>query len=156
MFTYLNFKIFLFVVVTPIKNLYGSYSNRELCFIDLLLNAQLHNANQLSDFLLDFVAKNFEIFEKMEQFQKLTGKNLSYVMEHRWPPLCYCNLMKEWKEMFGEMFREWKEWKEVFVEENKPSPEMFVEENNPSTEMFVEENNPSATQNRSRKHCIVM
>ena len=70
-------------------------------FLDLLHCAQLHNANQLSGFLLHFVASNFEAFEKMEEFQKLTGENLSYVNEHRWPPLSYINAMEEWKEKCG-------------------------------------------------------
>ena len=54
----------------------------ETYLTDLLLNAQLHNANQLSGFLLHYVATHFQMFEKTEQFQKLTGENLSYVREH--------------------------------------------------------------------------
>ena len=49
----------------------------------MLLNAQLHNADQLSGFLLHFVASHFQLFEKTKQFQRLTGENLLYVMEHR-------------------------------------------------------------------------
>ena len=49
----------------------------------MLLNAQLHNANQLSGFLLRFVASHFQLFEKTEQFQRLTGENLLYVKELR-------------------------------------------------------------------------
>ena len=67
----------------------------------MLLNTQLHNGEQLSGFLLHFVASNFLAFEKTEDFQKLTGENLSYVKEHRWPPLSYINAMEEWKEKYG-------------------------------------------------------
>ena len=42
----------------------------------------MYNADQLSGFLLRFVASNFELFEKTEQFQKLTGENLSRIKEH--------------------------------------------------------------------------
>ena len=74
---------------------------RNFIISDLLLNSQLHNGNQLSGFLLHFVASNFLAFEKIEEFQKLTGKNLSYVKEHRWPPLSYIDAMEEWKEKYG-------------------------------------------------------
>ena len=70
-------------------------------FLDLLHYAQLHNANQLSGFLLNVVASNFETFEKMKEIQKLTGENLSYVNEHRWPPLSLADAMEEWKEEYG-------------------------------------------------------
>ena len=43
----------------------------------------MYNADQLSGFLLRFVASNFELFEKTEQFQKLTGENLSRIKEHQ-------------------------------------------------------------------------
>ena len=69
--------------------------------VDLLLNSQLHNGDQLSAFLLHFVASNFLAFEKIEEFKKLTGENLSYVKEHRWPPLSYTDAMEEWKEKYG-------------------------------------------------------
>ena len=69
----------------------SSYNNRDLFFIDLLHHAQLHNADQLSDFLLHFVARNFEAFEKTEQFQKLTGENLSFVKSHQWQSFSYSN-----------------------------------------------------------------
>ena len=68
---------------------------------DLLLNARLHNADQLSDFLLHFVANHFQIFERTGQLQKLTGEDVNYVMKHQWPPLSYVNSMKEWKEKYG-------------------------------------------------------
>ena len=79
---------------------YSNYSNKSF-FLDLLHCAQLHNANQLSGFLLHCVASNFEIFEKTEEFQKLTGENLSYVNEHRWPPLSYINALEEWEKKYA-------------------------------------------------------
>lgn len=71
-------------------------------YTELLLNTQLHNGDQLSGFLLHFVASNYLAFEKTEDFQKLIGENLSYVKEQRWPPLSYINAMEEWKEKYGE------------------------------------------------------
>lgn len=67
----------------------------DLLWIDLLHNAQLHNADQLSGFLLRFVANNFKVFRKTEQFRKLTGQNLSYVKEHRKPSSSYVNAVKD-------------------------------------------------------------
>ena len=55
----------------------------DLLWIGLLHNAQMYNADQLSGFLLRFVASNFELLEKTEQFQKLTGENLSRIKEHQ-------------------------------------------------------------------------
>jgi len=68
----------------------------------LLCDAQLHNADQLSGFLLHFISSNYLAFESTERFQHLTGDNLSYVEEHRWPPLSYIKAMEEWKEKYGE------------------------------------------------------
>ena len=55
----------------------------DLSWIGLLHDAQVYNVDQLSGFLLWFVASNFELFEKIEQFQKLTGENLSRIKEHQ-------------------------------------------------------------------------
>jgi len=68
----------------------------------LLFDAQLHNADQLSGFLLHFISSNYLAFEPTEQFQRLKGDNLSYVQDHRWPPLTYIKAMEEWKEKYGE------------------------------------------------------
>ena len=81
---------------------HGCSNLTDLPSTDLLLNSQVHNGDQLSGFLLHFVASNFLAFEKTEEFQKLTGENLSYVKEHQWPPLSYINAMEEWKEKYGE------------------------------------------------------
>ncbi|XP_065901308.1 rho-related protein racA-like isoform X2 [Dysidea avara] len=73
----------------------------DMDFIGLLFDAQLYNADQLSGFLLHFISSNYLAFESTEQFQRLTGDNLSYVQEHRWPPLSYIKSMEEWREKFG-------------------------------------------------------
>ena len=84
---------------------------------DLLLNAQLHNADWLSGFLLHFVASHFQTFETTGQLQKLTGQNLNYVMRYQWPPLSYVNSMKEWKEKYGKD-NSMKEWQEKYGKDN--------------------------------------
>ena len=61
----------------------------------------MYNANQLSNFLLHFVASNYQDFENTEK-HKLTGDNLSYVKEHRWLPLSYYDAMEKWMEKYGE------------------------------------------------------
>ena len=68
-------------------------------FTDLLHNAQLHNADQLSTFLLHFIAINVITFEENDELQKLSGENLSYVQAHQWQPAAsYINAVKRWKE----------------------------------------------------------
>jgi len=65
---------------------------------ELLLHAQRCNANQLSGFLLHFISSNYLAFESTEQFKSLTGDNLLFVQEHRWPPLSYFKALEEWEE----------------------------------------------------------
>ena len=69
-------------------------------FTDLLHNAQLHNADQLSVFLLHFIATNFITFEENNELKKLTEENLSYVHELHGPPAYYINAVKQWKEKY--------------------------------------------------------
>ena len=63
----------------------------------LLLSSQLHNASQLSSWCLHFISSNFNVLEANEQFLQLGEDNLSYVEEHRWPPLSYETAMNEYK-----------------------------------------------------------
>ncbi|XP_064392713.1 rho-related protein racA-like isoform X2 [Halichondria panicea] len=65
--------------------------------IGLLLSSQLHNASQLSSWCLHFISSNFNVLEANEQFLQLGEDNLSYVEEHRWPPLSYETAMNEYK-----------------------------------------------------------
>ena len=50
---------------------------------------QDHNAIQLPNWCLHFIAKNFGFFEPREEFSKLTADELAFVKEHRWPPTSY-------------------------------------------------------------------
>ena len=63
----------------------------------LLLSSQLHNASQLSNLCLHVISSNYGDFEENEQFLQLDQDNLSYVEEHRWPPLSYETAMNEYK-----------------------------------------------------------
>ena len=49
----------------------------------LLLSAQLHNAQQLSQWCLHFVASNYVAFENNEDFGLLKEDNKSYVEANR-------------------------------------------------------------------------
>ena len=72
-----------------------------LC-LDLLLNAQMYNADQLSGYLLRVVANDFHALKETEEFQKLTVENVAYVRKHGWPPLSYRNALIIWNKMYGE------------------------------------------------------
>ena len=55
----------------------------------LLLNAQFHNATQLSSWCLYFICTNFMACTKLESFSMLKDENLDHVTTHRWPPVSY-------------------------------------------------------------------
>lgn len=65
--------------------------------IDLLLTSQAHNAKQLSNWCLHFIATNYSVFEKCEEFHLVQGENREYVYEHRWPPLSYLKAQEEFE-----------------------------------------------------------
>ena len=71
-------------------------------FAALLLTSQLHNAQQLSGWCLHFVSSNYAVFEGKEEFSLITGDNLAYVNEHRWPPLSYYHAVEEYRKTHGE------------------------------------------------------
>ena len=62
----------------------------------------MHNADQLSGYLLRVVAANFQALKETEEFQKLTVENTAYVRKHGWPPLSYRNALIIWNKMYGE------------------------------------------------------
>ena len=66
----------------------------------LLLTSELHSASQLSAWCLHFISSNYVIFKDKEGFSKLTGENLEYINEHRWPPLSYEQAMEEYRSKY--------------------------------------------------------
>ena len=66
----------------------------------LLLTSQLHGASQLSAWCLHFISSNYVVFKDKEDFSKLTGENLDYVNDHRWPPLSYERAMEDYKRKY--------------------------------------------------------
>jgi len=66
--------------------------------IQLLLFAQRHNANQLAEFCLHFIAKSYGPFSKRPEFSLLIGENKKYVEEHQWPPLSYWDELDEYNQ----------------------------------------------------------
>ena len=66
----------------------------------LFLTSQLHGASQLSAWCLHFISSNYIIFEDKEEFSKLTGENLDYINQHRWPPLSYEQAMEDYKKKY--------------------------------------------------------
>ena len=68
----------------------------------LLLTSQLHNASQLSAWCLHFISSNYVVFKDKEEFSHLTGDNMEYVDQHRWPPLSYEQAMEEYRKKYLE------------------------------------------------------
>jgi Rho family protein len=66
--------------------------------IRLLLFAQKHNANQLAEFCLNFIAKSYGPFSKRPEFALLVGSNKLYVEEHQWPPVSYWEALGKYNE----------------------------------------------------------
>lgn len=58
---------------------------------------QAHNASQLSNWCLHFIASNYSVFESSPFFSLLEGENKEYVEEHRWPPLSYFKELEEYQ-----------------------------------------------------------
>ena len=64
------------------------------------MTSELHSASQLSAWCRHFIASNYVIFKDKEGFSKLTGENLEYINEHRWPPLSYEQAMEEYRSKY--------------------------------------------------------
>lgn len=62
---------------------------------------QAHNAQQLSNWCLHFIATNYSIFESSPFFSLVQGTNKEYVEEQRWPPLSYINEIQEYEKKIG-------------------------------------------------------
>ncbi|XP_031551057.1 rho-related protein racA-like [Actinia tenebrosa] len=69
--------------------------------VNLLLLSQAHNAHQLSNWCLHFIATNYLIFESNPSFTLVQGTNIEYVEKHRWPPLSYLNEVQEFEKKVG-------------------------------------------------------
>ncbi|KAK3749892.1 hypothetical protein QZH41_005808 [Actinostola sp. cb2023] len=67
--------------------------------VNLLLLSQAHNANQLSDWCLHFIATNYSVFESSSVFSLLQDGNKQYVEEHRWPPLSYLRELEQYQNL---------------------------------------------------------
>ena len=63
----------------------------------ILVLLQLHNAEQLVNWCLFFIASNYEAFKGRKEFHLLQGSNKEYVEEHRWPPLSYLKDVEEYE-----------------------------------------------------------
>jgi len=73
----------------------------EINVVGLLLDSQQHNANQLAQFCLHFIASNFQPMKKRKEFSQLSGDNLNYVEEHQWPPISYLKDLEEYEKAVG-------------------------------------------------------
>lgn len=51
----------------------------DIDIFSLLHCSQTHNAKQLAQFCLHFIATNYQQMSKRPEFQKLTGEDLKYV-----------------------------------------------------------------------------
>ena len=57
---------------------------------------QDHNAKQLSEWCLHFIAKNFETFQSRPEFRRLTDEHRTFVEEHQWPPQSYTRVLERY------------------------------------------------------------
>lgn len=73
----------------------------EINVVGLLLDSQQHNAPQLAQFCLHFIASNFQPMKKRKEFVELEGENLKYVEDHQWPPLDYLKALEEYEKATG-------------------------------------------------------
>jgi len=61
----------------------------------------MHNANQLTDFLLHFCCTNYLALEKRSEWKDLKGANKEHVEEHRWPPVSYLKELATYEKAIG-------------------------------------------------------
>jgi Rho family protein len=73
---------------------------------ELLLTTQLYNAPQLSAWCLHFISSNYLAYHQQDSFSQLTGDNMDYVEQHRWPPVSYEVAMEEYKKKYVEEEKE--------------------------------------------------
>ncbi len=59
------------------------FFNLFICYLELLLSTQLHNAHQLSAWCLHFIASNYVAFENNEHFEILTDESKGYIETNR-------------------------------------------------------------------------
>eukprot|EP00118_Oscarella_pearsei_P021081 m.234370 g.234370 ORF g.234370 m.234370 type:complete len:468 (+) comp40109_c0_seq16:1043-2446(+) len=69
--------------------------------IGLLLTCQMHNARQLSDWCLHFIAINCTAMKRRPEFKLLDGDNLQYVEENLYPPPSYFKELEEYERMMA-------------------------------------------------------
>lgn len=79
----------------------GRIEKADIDVVGLLLDAQQHNAPQLAQFLLHFIATNYQPMKKRKEFENVQGENLRYVEEHQWPPLSYLKALEEYEKVTG-------------------------------------------------------
>ena len=63
----------------------------------ILLILQDHNSKQLPNWCLHFIAKNYAFFKSRQEFSRLTGDDLVFVEEHKWPPISYLQELSEYE-----------------------------------------------------------
>jgi len=73
----------------------------EINVVGLLLDSQQHNAPQLAQFCLHFIASNFQPMKKRKEFSELKDENLRYLEEHQWPPISYLKELEEYEKATG-------------------------------------------------------
>jgi len=69
--------------------------------IGLLHLAQSHNAKQLADFCLHFIATNYQPMKKRPEFETLKGDNLRWIEENQWPPVSYFKELEAYEKLIG-------------------------------------------------------
>ncbi|XP_077869062.1 rho-related protein racA-like [Saccoglossus kowalevskii] len=75
----------------------ANIAEADIDVIGLLHSAQIHNADQLSDWCCHFISTNYMAFTQRTEFAELDGDNLDFITKNRWPPIDYLNEVEEYK-----------------------------------------------------------
>uniref|UniRef100_A0ABM0GWV1 Rho-related protein racA-like n=1 Tax=Saccoglossus kowalevskii TaxID=10224 RepID=A0ABM0GWV1_SACKO len=74
----------------------ANIAEADIDVIGLLHSAQIHNADQLSDWCCHFISTNYMAFTQRTEFAELDGDNLDFITKNRWPPIDYLNEVEEY------------------------------------------------------------
>ena len=68
---------------------YSSYQQKGSLIYNQSCYFQDHNAKQLPNWCLHFIARNYARFKSRPEFSSLKEEDRIFVEEHQWPPLSY-------------------------------------------------------------------
>ncbi|ESO93584.1 hypothetical protein LOTGIDRAFT_119223 [Lottia gigantea] len=87
----------LYITKEVDKSCVKSIEKMDIDVIGLLMTAQIHNADQLSQWCLHFIASNHIAFNERDEYRLLDGENKEYIETNQWPPLSYLAEVEEYE-----------------------------------------------------------